>query len=193
MKRKCKFCLDDSFLAKMKKARLNIIGNYFMSMIFDHQPYIGIYMHLEDKLEFIKGMRESRRSREAICLCIHVNWTIMNITTFENLLPLLDNKDLCEFDILLTNKLALDLFDYAKSKGIKEQKMCNWFQQIVSNPINMRNLVTNLVCIVWRKIHRKGGILKENFLQEPFKCPTLNESSTCKTKVNPLILLWLHH
>lgn len=63
----------------------------------------------------------------------------MSITTFENLLPLSDIKDLSEFDILLTNKLALDFFDYAKSKGIREQNMCNWLQQIVSITINMRN------------------------------------------------------
>lgn len=100
----------------------------------------------------------------------------MSITTFEKLLPLLDIKDLSEFDILLTNKLALDLFDYAKSKGIKEQKMCNWFQQIVSIPINMRNLVTNLHRLK-KNTQKKRGLLKE-----PFKCPTLNESSICTNK-----------
>lgn len=105
----------------------------------------------------------------------------MSITTFEKLLPLLDIKDLSEFDILLTNKLALDLFDYAKSKGIKEQKMCNWFQQIVSIPINMRNLVTNLHRLK-KNTQKKRGLLKETFLQEPFKCPTLNESSICTNK-----------
>lgn len=105
----------------------------------------------------------------------------MSITTFEKLLPLLDIKDLSEFDILLTNKLALDLFDYAKSKGIKEQKMCNWFQQIVSIPINMRNLVTNLHRLK-KNTQKKRGLLKETFLQEPFKYLTLNESSICTNK-----------
>lgn len=65
----------------------------------------------------------------------------MSITTFEKLLPLLDIKD---------------------TKGIKEQKMCNWFQQIVSIPINMRNRVTNLHRLK-KKYTEKEGPFKGNF------------------------------
>lgn len=86
----------------------------------------------------------------------------MSITTFEKLLPLLDIKDLSEFDILLTKKLALDLFDYAKSKGIREKKMCNWFQQLVSIPIYMRNLITNFHRLK-KNSQKKEGPFKGNF------------------------------
>ena len=68
----------------------------------------------------------------------------MSITTLEKLLPHLDVRDLSQLEIHLTKRLALDLFDFVKSKDITEQKMCNWFEEIVSFPINLRCLVTKL-------------------------------------------------
>lgn len=55
-------------LGKDEKARhiLNIIENYFMSKVFDRPTVVGIYMHIEDKLESIKGMRESINTRETL-------------------------------------------------------------------------------------------------------------------------------
>lgn len=44
----------------------------------------------------------------------------MSIIIFEKLLLFLDIKDFFEFDILLINKLVLDLFDYVKLKCIEE-------------------------------------------------------------------------
>lgn len=55
-------------LGKDEKARhiLNIIENYFMSKVFDRPTVVGIYMHIEDKLESITGMRESINTRETL-------------------------------------------------------------------------------------------------------------------------------
>jgi hypothetical protein len=40
------------------------------------------------------------------------------ITEFEQLMPLLDQTDLSEVNVHLDNKLALDISDFVKSKGI---------------------------------------------------------------------------
>jgi len=58
------------------------------------------------------------------------------ITEFEQLMPLLDQTELSEVTVHLDNKLALDISDFVKSKGIHHDKMCNWLCQISDNHFN---------------------------------------------------------
>lgn len=56
-------------LGKYEKARhtlIYLIENYFMSMTFDRPTVVGIYMHIEAKLESIREMRESINTRETL-------------------------------------------------------------------------------------------------------------------------------
>ena len=46
------------------------------------------------------------------------------ITEFENLLPLLNKETLSNFDIILSNQMALDIFNFVKSKSISQVQMC---------------------------------------------------------------------
>ena len=61
------------------------------------------------------------------------------ITNFENLIPLLDKQSLSDFDIVLNNQMALDIFHYVKSKSINQDTMCKWFTEITKNNILKKN------------------------------------------------------
>lgn len=71
----------------------------------------------------------------------------------------------------------LDLSYYAQSKGFKEQKMYNWFQQIVSFLLKLYKIIS-----CKENEYTKSLLLKETFLQESFKRPTASYSSTCTNR-----------
>ena len=66
------------------------------------------------------------------------------ITNFESLIPLLNTYSLSDFDIVLNNQIALDIFHYVKSKSINQDTMCKWFTEITKNNIEKKTLVTRL-------------------------------------------------
>ena len=90
------------------------------------------------------------------------------ITEFEQLMPLLDQADLSEVNVHLDNKLALDISDFVKSKGIHHDKMCNWFCQISKTTISTKVLVSRLhrlKTLVSKKRGEKKYILLKEYLK----------------------------
>ncbi|CAC5398110.1 unnamed protein product [Mytilus coruscus] len=89
------------------------------------------------------------------------------ITDFKNLIPLLDKHSLSDFDIVLNSQMALDIFDYVKSKCINQDKMCQWFTEITKNNIEKKTLVTRLHRLK-REVSRKRGLKKATLLTNIF-------------------------
>jgi hypothetical protein len=98
------------------------------------------------------------------------------ITEFEQLMPLLDQTDLSEVNVHLDNKLALDISDFVKSKGIHHDKMCNWFCQISKTTISTKVLVSRLHRLK-TLVSKKRGEKKSMLLEELFEIDTSEASA----------------
>jgi hypothetical protein len=80
---------------------------------------------------------------------IFVSLTVFHLNVFVQcflisgpnfLLVLLMHVELSEVNVHLDNKLALDISDFVKSKGIHHDQMCNWFCQISKTIISTKVL-----------------------------------------------------
>ncbi|CAC5388505.1 unnamed protein product [Mytilus coruscus] len=95
------------------------------------------------------------------------------ISDFEQLLPILDKHCLSNFDIILNNQMALNIFEYVRSKNIKQEKMCEWFKEITRKEIDNKLLVTLLhrlkLNVAKQRGNKKTALLSQIFYFETRK------------------------
>ena len=102
------------------------------------------------------------------------------IKSFSELSPLFGQQCLSNFDIDVDNKMALDIFQYCKSKAIPQILMGQWFGQMYKqSELNVPALVTKLHRLK-KEISKKRGAAKNELLSQLFDTSVKSKKDICE-------------